>query len=149
MDEIDFSKFLTAGYDSPMKFWNRRNEILFTIRGETDASQDVFYNNTKSGQDAFKDENSLNVTNEEEIVETKSDSAPNNFNEKQIESKEIESQSSDSSLDQYHALNITEHEIGEVNPHDAFKEHINQVKDNENSTYNGNVISSCVIFHRP
>ena len=34
-----------------MKFWNRRNEILFTIRGETDASQDVIYNNTESGQD--------------------------------------------------------------------------------------------------
>ena len=146
LKEIDFSKFLTAGYDSPMKFWNRRNEILFTIRGETDASQDVIYNNTESGQDAFKDENSLNVTNEEEIVETKSDSAPNSFNEKQVESKEIESQSSDSSLDQYHALNITEHEIGEVNPHDAFKEHINQVKDNENSTYNGNVMPKLSLF---
>ena len=58
LDKIDFSKFLKAGYDSPMKFWNRRNEILFTIRGVADASQDVIYNNTESGQDALKDENS-------------------------------------------------------------------------------------------
>merc|ERR1712168_162979 len=28
-DEVDFSKYLTAGYDSPMKFWNRRNEVMF------------------------------------------------------------------------------------------------------------------------
>jgi len=30
-DSIDFSKFYTAGYDSPMKFWNRRNEVMFLI----------------------------------------------------------------------------------------------------------------------
>merc|ERR1712002_1215372 len=26
-NEVDFEKFYTAGYDSPMKFWNRRNEV--------------------------------------------------------------------------------------------------------------------------
>merc|ERR1711962_931212 len=30
-DSIDFSKFYTAGYDSPMKFWNRRNEVMFIV----------------------------------------------------------------------------------------------------------------------
>ena len=30
-DSIDFSKFYTAGYDSPWKFWNRRNEIMFLL----------------------------------------------------------------------------------------------------------------------
>eukprot|EP00091_Calanus_sinicus_P021718 TRINITY_DN655_c0_g2_i3.p1 TRINITY_DN655_c0_g2~~TRINITY_DN655_c0_g2_i3.p1 ORF type:complete len:150 (-),score=53.24 TRINITY_DN655_c0_g2_i3:277-726(-) len=30
-DSIDFSKFYTAGYDSPMKFWNRRNEVMFLV----------------------------------------------------------------------------------------------------------------------
>lgn len=28
-NEVDFSSYYTAGYDSPMKFWNRRNEIMF------------------------------------------------------------------------------------------------------------------------
>jgi len=28
---MDFSNFYTASYDSPMKFWNRRNEILFLV----------------------------------------------------------------------------------------------------------------------
>ena len=28
---IDFSDFYTASYDSPMKFWNRRNEVLFMV----------------------------------------------------------------------------------------------------------------------
>merc|ERR1711997_39089 len=28
-NEVDFSYFWTAGYDSPMKFWNRRNEVAF------------------------------------------------------------------------------------------------------------------------
>ena len=28
---IDFSDFYTASYDSPMKFWNRRNEVLFVV----------------------------------------------------------------------------------------------------------------------
>merc|ERR1712156_1006706 len=27
--EVDKSFFYTAGYDSPMKFWNRRNEIMY------------------------------------------------------------------------------------------------------------------------
>ena len=27
--EVDLSYFWTAGYDSPMKFWNRRNEVAF------------------------------------------------------------------------------------------------------------------------
>merc|ERR1711973_939776 len=29
--DIDFSQCLTAGYDSPMKFWNRRNEVMFKV----------------------------------------------------------------------------------------------------------------------
>ena len=110
LDKIDFSKFLTAGYDSPMKFWNRRNEILFTIGGVADASEDVFFNNTDSVQDTFneqsesvkgevhnsdaldqqKDEISMNVTDEEQIVKTKSDSAHNSFNEQHVEAKEVE-----------------------------------------------------------
>ena len=28
---IDFSDFYTASYDSPMKFWNRRNEVMFLV----------------------------------------------------------------------------------------------------------------------
>jgi len=28
---VDFSNFYTASYDSPMKFWNRRNEVLFLV----------------------------------------------------------------------------------------------------------------------
>merc|ERR1711879_748119 len=28
-DEIQDGYFYTAGYDSPMKFWNRRNEVMF------------------------------------------------------------------------------------------------------------------------
>merc|ERR1712228_88268 len=28
-NELDLSYFWTAGYDSPMKFWNRRNEVAF------------------------------------------------------------------------------------------------------------------------
>ena len=31
--EVDTSAFYTAGYDSPMKFWNRRNEIMYTVPG--------------------------------------------------------------------------------------------------------------------
>merc|ERR1712215_97079 len=30
-ESIDFTWFYTAGYDSPMKFWNRRNEIMFLV----------------------------------------------------------------------------------------------------------------------
>merc|ERR1712241_332531 len=29
INEVDLSNFWTAGYDSPMKFWNRRNEVAF------------------------------------------------------------------------------------------------------------------------
>merc|ERR1712088_492888 len=37
-DEVDFTPYLTAGYDSPMKFWNRRNEVMFI---KTDQTPDV------------------------------------------------------------------------------------------------------------
>merc|ERR1712113_1239676 len=30
-EEVDKSVFYTAGYDSPMKFWNRRNEIMYLV----------------------------------------------------------------------------------------------------------------------
>merc|ERR1712131_81916 len=30
-EEVDKSFFYTAGYDSPMKFWNRRNEIMYLV----------------------------------------------------------------------------------------------------------------------
>ena len=30
-NEVDFTYFWTAGYDSPMKFWNRRNEVAFEV----------------------------------------------------------------------------------------------------------------------
>ena len=32
-DEIQDGYFYTAGYDSPMKFWNRRNEVMFLVPG--------------------------------------------------------------------------------------------------------------------
>merc|ERR1712183_736432 len=32
-EEVDTSTFYTAGYDSPMKFWNRRNEIMYLAAG--------------------------------------------------------------------------------------------------------------------
>ena len=28
-DDVDFSSLYTAGYDSPWKFWNRRNEVMY------------------------------------------------------------------------------------------------------------------------
>jgi len=28
-DQVELSSYFTAGYDSPMKFWNRRNEVMF------------------------------------------------------------------------------------------------------------------------
>jgi len=130
LNEIDFSKFLIAGYDSPMKFWNRRNEVLFTIRNVPD----VFTDNTENDQDAFneqsesvksevvlvalnphKDEISRNVTDEEEIVKTKSHSAHNSFDEHQVESEEVEKQKSDSEVDHHRAFNVTENDIGEEN----------------------------------
>ena len=30
--DVDFSKFYTAGYDSPWKFWNRRNEVMYLAK---------------------------------------------------------------------------------------------------------------------
>ena len=30
-ETVDTFSFYTAGYDSPMKFWNRRNEIMFLV----------------------------------------------------------------------------------------------------------------------
>ena len=142
-----------------------------------DASQDVFNNNTDSVQDTFneqsesdkgevhnlealdqhKDEISMNVTDEEEIVETKSDSAHNSFNEQHVEAIEVEAQSSNSNLNQHHALNLTEDEIGEENiekesdfPQDAFYEHSYQAEDNfqtnENRTINGNVKNKLNLF---
>merc|ERR1712203_181415 len=38
-NEVDLSYFWTAGYDSPMKFWNRRNEVAFQKINV--ASQDI------------------------------------------------------------------------------------------------------------
>merc|ERR1711962_443371 len=31
--EVDTGLFYTASYDSPMKFWNRRNEVMFLVPG--------------------------------------------------------------------------------------------------------------------
>ena len=31
--EVDTDLFFTASYDSPMKFWNRRNEVMFLVPG--------------------------------------------------------------------------------------------------------------------
>jgi len=28
-EELEFGSYFTAGYDSPMKFWNRRNEVMY------------------------------------------------------------------------------------------------------------------------
>merc|ERR1712172_124378 len=30
-EEVDSGQFYTASYDSPMKFWNRRNEVMFLV----------------------------------------------------------------------------------------------------------------------
>merc|ERR1712055_929754 len=40
-NEVDLDKFYTAGYDSPMKFWNRRNEVMFL---KTDAVDNTHEN---------------------------------------------------------------------------------------------------------
>merc|ERR1712212_1227415 len=32
-EEVDTATFYTAGYDSPMKFWNRRNEVMYLVPG--------------------------------------------------------------------------------------------------------------------
>jgi len=29
IEEVKFGSYFTAGYDSPMKFWNRRNEVMY------------------------------------------------------------------------------------------------------------------------
>merc|ERR1711997_767685 len=34
-DEVVFSSYFTASYDSPMKFWNRRNEVMFLKKPTT------------------------------------------------------------------------------------------------------------------
>ena len=31
VQSVDFSLFYSAGYDSPMKFWNRRNEVMYKV----------------------------------------------------------------------------------------------------------------------
>merc|ERR1739838_87215 len=31
VSNINFSEFFALGYDSPMKFWNRRNEVMFEV----------------------------------------------------------------------------------------------------------------------
>jgi len=36
---LDLSQCLTAGYDSPMKFWNRRNEVMFKISNPNELEQ--------------------------------------------------------------------------------------------------------------
>merc|ERR1711915_273898 len=38
-DSLDLSQCLTAGYDSPMKFWNRRNEVMFKINNPNEVEQ--------------------------------------------------------------------------------------------------------------
>ena len=35
--EVEFAPYFTAGYDSPMKFWNRRNEVMFLKKNGADA----------------------------------------------------------------------------------------------------------------
>merc|ERR1712127_842005 len=32
-EDVDTSTFYSAGYDSPMKFWNRRNEVMYLVPG--------------------------------------------------------------------------------------------------------------------
>merc|ERR1712105_450500 len=32
-EEVDTDLFYMAGYDSPMKFWNRRNEVMYLVPG--------------------------------------------------------------------------------------------------------------------
>jgi hypothetical protein len=31
-NEVNGDYFYTAGYDSPTKFWNRRNEVMFELK---------------------------------------------------------------------------------------------------------------------
>jgi hypothetical protein len=142
-----------------------------------DASEDVFNNNTDSVQDTSNElsesvkgevynsealdqqkyEISMNVTDEEEIVKTKSNSARNSLNEQHVEAKEDEAQFSDSNLNQYYDLNLTEDEIGEENiekesdfPQEAFYEHSYQAEENfktdENRTNNRIVTNKLNLF---
>jgi len=39
-DQVDFSTYFTAGYDSPMKFWNRRNEVMFQKIDSNNENED-------------------------------------------------------------------------------------------------------------
>ena len=32
MNSVDQDLYYTASYDSPMKFWNRRNEVMFKLK---------------------------------------------------------------------------------------------------------------------
>jgi len=34
-DQVELDSYFTAGYDSPMKFWNRRNEVMFLKKPTT------------------------------------------------------------------------------------------------------------------
>merc|ERR1712055_197277 len=34
-ENVDANTFFAAGYDSPMKFWNRRNEVMFVVPDNT------------------------------------------------------------------------------------------------------------------
>merc|ERR1712115_213431 len=42
-DSIDFKNFYTAGYDSPMKFWNRRNEVMFLVNSNIITNNSQFF----------------------------------------------------------------------------------------------------------
>ena len=33
-EEADTSTFFSAGYDSPMKFWSRRNEVMYPVTAD-------------------------------------------------------------------------------------------------------------------
>jgi len=37
LKDIDFKQCVTAGYDSPMKFWNRRNEVMFKVKNPNEV----------------------------------------------------------------------------------------------------------------
>merc|ERR1712202_2176 len=50
-EEVDTATFYTAGYDSPMKFWNRRNEVMFTVELSSKAVEDAFNKEGKSVKD--------------------------------------------------------------------------------------------------
>jgi len=70
--DVDFSNFLAAGYDSPMKFWNRRNEVIFTVGLTNKAVEDALNKNT--AEDAIEKEGksvedeSLSSFNEDSLI---------------------------------------------------------------------------------